>query len=482
MNAAEQPKKNLVRHSMPVNPQKPKSSRGKKIHSPIPKLNRFNPNQEDDEKNSQQIKTPRAKQRNAYTARSPNPRFRNKLPKSSSPIRINSDGIIKEAPITAENAKSRYSSSLTSYELDEIMIYDEIYFLGKKSKKIKPNSTDLNHGYDDANHHYKAVVGDHMAYRFEIKAVLGKGSFGQVLRCFDHKTKTNVAVKVIINTEYMRQQGEIEISILQHLNSIQGHENSSIIQSIDYFIFRNHICVSFEILGKNLFEFSKSLHSHQINNNQIKSIAFDLLSGLSFIHKNYVVHCDLKPENVLMCQNSLNVKIIDFGSSCYIGRQRLQYIQSRFYRAPEVILGIPYGPPMDIWSFACIIGELINGKPLFPGTDEAEQLEMYMEVFGLPPREVIDNCSRKNYFFDNAYTPLVRSQARRKRKVASLTLKDVVKLNDPLLIDLLEKCFVWNQNARITADEALRHPFFTTKEVKSTKSSSQLPSLQNLRQ
>ncbi|KAK8843784.1 hypothetical protein M9Y10_024856 [Tritrichomonas musculus] len=496
MFKVEPPKKHMVRHSIPRNPQKSdepisksKTLRSKKTSSPIPSLTQ---RQEDNYNISHQVKIPKSKQRNAYTARSTNPRFRNKLSKSPSPYRINSDGIIKEAPITPEEAKSRYLSSLTSYELDEIMIYDEIYYLGQKSKKIKPNSTGLNHGYDDDNHHYKAVIGDQLAYRFEIRAVLGKGVYGEVLRCYDHKTKTNVAVKVIINCENMRQQGELEISILQHLNGVAGHENSSVIRSIDYFIFRNHICVSFEILGQNLYEFSKStMHSQPMSSSQIKAIAFDVLNGLAFIHRNYVVHCDLKPENILVASsnsnsnsnsNSLKVKIIDFGSSCYIGRQRQLYIQSRFYRAPEVILGIPYGPPMDVWSCACIIAELMNGgKPLFPGTDEAEQLEMYMEVFGLPPRDVIDASSRKNYFFDNSYTPLVRSQARRKRKVGSLALNEMTKLKDPLLIDLLGKCFVWNQNERITAEEALRHPFFTTREVKSARSTGNIPGLPNLK-
>lgn len=475
-------KQQITRQSMPKSPIRSKSPRAKKAQ-PIPSSNPVVRKPKEEESDTHQVQIPKGKQRiHSYTSRSTNPRFQHKMSKPPSPRRINFDGIIKESPITATEAKLRYSSSLTSYENDEIMIYDEIYFLGQKSKKIKPNSTNPNHGYDDDNHHYKAVIGDHIAYRFEIRSVLGKGAFGQVLRCYDHKAKMNVAIKVVINTETMRQQGETEISILQHLNGILGNENSFIIKSIDYFIFRNHLCVSFEILGQNLYEFSKSLHSQQLSNNQIKSIASDILNGLSFIHRNYVVHCDLKPENILLCSGSNNkVKIIDFGSACYIGRQKQEYIQSRFYRAPEVILGIPYGPPMDIWSFACIIGELITGKPLFPGTDEAEQLEMYMEVFGLPSREIIDFSKRRNYFFDSSYTPLVRSQARRKRKVGSLPFKDIIKSNDPLLIDLLEKCFVWNQNIRITADEALKHPFFTVKEIKSAKSSNQLPGLPALK-
>ena len=489
----EPPKKHFVRHSMPKSspkgektPSKPRSPRNKKVRPPIPTLNICFQGQDENENVQQPIKSPRNKPRNASTARSSNPRFRStktKTRKSPSPHRINSSGIIKNPPITADEAKSQYASALNNYEMDEISIYDEIYYLGQKSKKIKPNTTgSSNHGFDDINHHYKAIVGDQIAYRFEIRAILGKGAFGQVLRCFDHKTKKNVALKLIINTEQMREQGEVEISILQHLNAANGHENSCIIKGLDYFIFRNHICATFEILGQNLYEFSRSMHFKPLTNVQIKSIASDILTGLSFIHNNRVIHCDMKPENVLLYPGSTSkVRIIDFGSSCYIGRQKYEYIQSRFYRAPEVILGLPYGPPMDIWSFGCIIGEMMTGKPLFPGYDEAEQLEMYMEVLGLPPRGMIDECSRKRYFFHNAYRPLVRSQGRRKRRIGSLSLKALTKLKDPMLLDLLSKCFVWNQNARITAEEALKHPFFTAKEIKSARASYQLPGLRNWR-
>ena len=460
--------------------RKPKSPRNKKVHPPIPTLNICFNGEEINENESQQIpKNPRNKRKAPRTGKSTNPRFKNKVRRASPTNKFAPNGIVKDGPISPEKAKELYSSQLNNYELDEILLYDEIFFLGQRTKKLKPNTTGAsNYGYDDVNHHYRAVIGDHIAYRFEVRAVLGKGAFGQVIRCFDHKTKKNIALKMIINTQQMHEQGEIEISLIQHLNSAPGHENSCIIHGLDFFIFRRHICATFEILGQNLYEFSRSMRFRPLTTPQMKSLATDMLKALAFMHQNRIIHCDMKPENVLLCPGStMNCRVIDFGSSCVIGRQKYEYIQSRFYRAPEVILGLPYGPPMDMWSFGCIVAEMMIGHPLFPGDDEAEQLEMYMEVFGLPPRDMIDECSRKRYFFDNNYHPLVRSQARRKRRVGGLSLKALTKLNDPLLLDLLSKCFTWYQNKRITAFEALNHPYFTSREIKSARASYHLPGL-----
>jgi dual specificity tyrosine-phosphorylation-regulated kinase 2/3/4 len=197
----------------------------------------------------------------------------------------------------------------------------------------------------------------------------------------------------------------------------------------------------------------------------MKPTARQILDGLAFCHSHSIVHCDLKPENVLIDVNGFpNVKIIDFGSSCFLGRQRYEYIQSRFYRAPEVILGVKYGPPMDIWSFACIIVEMIIGKPIFPGDNEHDQLDLLMQVFGPVPEQLRERCARKKEFFapDGTFIP---AKGAKSRRPGSLSLEVMTRIADPLLLDLLKKCFEWKQEDRITAQDALKHPWFTVKEV-----------------
>ena len=112
--------------------------------------------------------------------------------------------------------------------------------------------------------------------------------------------------------------------------------------------------------------------------------------ALKYLRENDVIHCDLKPENILLKDPTKSgIKIIDFGSSCFQDERVYTYIQSRFYRAPEIILGIPYTCSIDMWSFGCIMAEFCIGFPLFPGEDEMEQLAMMMEVCGVPGPSVL---------------------------------------------------------------------------------------------
>ena len=108
------------------------------------------------------------------------------------------------------------------------------------------------------------------------------------------------------------------------------------------------------------------------------------------LKEHFIVHCDLKPENIIVSdsQKSL-IKLIDFGSSCFEKDQIYTYIQSRFYRAPEIMLGIRYTTAIDIWSLGCILAELFTGFPIFPGESEPEQMSLIMEVLGIPPPELI---------------------------------------------------------------------------------------------
>jgi len=114
------------------------------------------------------------------------------------------------------------------------------------------------------------------------------------------------------------------------------------------------------------------------------------LIALYFMKEHSIVHCDMKPENILLRKiNKSGIKIIDFGSGCFENEKIYTYIQSRFYRAPEIVLGIPYTPAIDMWSFGCILFELFIGYPLFPGENEQEHMAMMMEVKGVPPRSVL---------------------------------------------------------------------------------------------
>ena len=376
--------------------------------------------------------------------------------------------IVKDAPIGPEEAKEKYGALLNSYEMEEIMQYPEIYYVGSLSKKVKlNNSPAANYGFDLSNHHYRANTGDHIAYRYEIRSILGKGAFGQVLRCFDHKTKEQVALKIIVNAKEIEKQAKAETEILRLLNEDDKDGSSHIVKIIDSFMFRTHVCAIFEVLGQNLYEFSKANMFRPFPMRHVKVIMKQVLIALSFIHKHGIVHCDMKPENVLLVPGSnTQVRVIDLGSACRVGQKHFDYIQSRFYRAPEVMLGIKYGPPMDIWSVGCIIGEMVSGRPIFCGDSEGHQMQILISALGMPPAELIAAAPRKSTFFDADGNP---KAVGKRKKLPPTTLAKVVRSNDHDLLDLLTKCFIWDQHKRITADEALRHPFFEIKETSEQK-------------
>ncbi|GIY46287.1 dual specificity tyrosine-phosphorylation-regulated kinase 2 [Caerostris extrusa] len=126
-------------------------------------------------------------------------------------------------------------------------------------------------------------------------------------------------------------------------------------------------------------------------------------------------------ENILLkSRGSSSIKVIDFGSSCFSHQRVYTYIQSRFYRSPEVILGLPYGPPIDMWSLGCILAELYTGYPLFPGENEADQLACIMEIFGPPPASVLEAASRRRLFFDSKGVPRTLTNSKGKKKKAML--------------------------------------------------------------
>jgi len=138
------------------------------------------------------------------------------------------------------------------------------------------------------------------------------------------------------------------------------------------------------------------------------------------------------------------------------------YIQSRFYRSPEVILGSSYGLGIDMWSLGCILAELWTGYPLFPGENEQEQLACIMEIFGPPDRHLVERCTRKKLFFDSMGKPRVTVSSKgRRRRPSSRTLQQALKADDEAFVDFVARCLRWDPERRLKPHEAVCHPFVT---------------------
>ncbi|KAK6531558.1 dual-specificity tyrosine-(Y)-phosphorylation regulated kinase [Arthrobotrys megalospora] len=367
-------------------------------------------------------------------------------------------------------------SNLNVFEKGEVQDYKDVYFTGsvdarKVVGELNGGPTVCNFGYDDERGDYTIIIGDHLAYRYEIIDVLGKGSFGQVVRCIDHKTGGLVAVKIIRNKKRFHQQALVEVNILQKLREWDPGDQHSLVKFTQSFYFRGHLCISTELLGMNLYEFIKSNDFRGFSLRLIRRFTKQLLSSLVLLKGHRVIHCDLKPENILLAHPmQSDIKVIDFGSSCLEHEKVYTYIQSRFYRSPEVILGMTYGLPIDMWSLGCILAELFTGYPIFPGENEQEQLACIMEVFGPPEKHLIEKSSRKKLFFDSFGKPrMIVSSKGRRRRPSSKTLQQAIKCDDEAFLDFLAGCLRWDPDKRMKPEEAIQHEFITGRKTQKSR-------------
>ncbi|MEQ2199879.1 Dual specificity tyrosine-phosphorylation-regulated kinase 2 [Xenoophorus captivus] len=425
---------------------------------------------------------------------------------SSATSNKSADGKPKSNPMTPELAMKQFMSKLSSFEHHEVFNYPEVYFVGQNAKKRSGVLGGANNGgYDDDQGSYIQVPHDHISYRYEVLKVIGKGSFGQVrpqllpeqvpllvlglmcpvllficavVKAFDHKTQTHVALKMVRNEKRFHRQAAEEIRILEHLRKQDKDSSMNVIHMLEHFTFRNHICMTFELLSMNLYELIKKNKFQGFSLPLVRKFAHSILQCLDALYKNRIIHCDLKPENILLKQQGRSgIKVIDFGSSCYEHQRVYTYIQSRFYRAPEVILGSRYGMPIDMWSLGCILAELLTGYPLLPGEDEADQLACIIELLGMPSPKLLDASKRaKNFVSSKGYpryctvttmpdSTVVLNGGRSRRGKArgppgskdwSAALKGC---DDPLFLDFLKQCLEWDPVLRMTPSQALRHPW-----------------------
>ena len=186
-------------------------------------------------------------------------------------------------------------------------------------------------------------MGEQLGYRYLIEKIIDAGAFGQVVRCIDMKLGGKiVAVKISKNKKQETDNASVEAKLLHRILG-KDPDKYGIVKMFESFYFRRHYIIVFELLGMNLYKYIKQPGFRGMNKDLLRIVAIQLIYGLLHLTKIKIIHCDLKPENILFTDdNHTAVKIIDFGSACTEFKSGFVYVQSRFYRCPEVVLGLPY--------------------------------------------------------------------------------------------------------------------------------------------
>eukprot|EP01017_Pseudomicrothorax_dubius_P016776 TRINITY_DN1898_c0_g1_i1.p1 TRINITY_DN1898_c0_g1~~TRINITY_DN1898_c0_g1_i1.p1 ORF type:complete len:404 (-),score=59.67 TRINITY_DN1898_c0_g1_i1:58-1269(-) len=279
-----------------------------------------------------------------------------------------------------------------------------------------------------------------------------------------HKTGETLAIKIIRNKEKFHRQAKIELNILKYVKDNDPDDASNMIMMRESFIFRGHMCITFELLSTNLYDFLKANRFRGLSLGLVRRIGIQILQALVFLKKHRIVHCDLKPENILLkSPDRSGVKVVDLGSSCFENEKLYTYIQSRYYRSPEVILGFSYDMAIDVWSFGCIMFELSTGFPLFPGESEKDQLQRIMEVLGRPDDHVINTSPRRANFFDENNQPILTQDRKgRMHYPGTKNLEELMQCEDPLFVDFVRRCLTWYPSRRLTPEQGLLHEWIVS--------------------
>ncbi|XP_029363959.1 homeodomain-interacting protein kinase 2-like [Echeneis naucrates] len=268
--------------------------------------------------------------------------------------------------------------------------------------------------------------------RYQVQSILGEGTFGKVAKCTKVDDSKTVAIKMVKKRNDQAEKANAEVVILEKLKSLNA-DKCNIVQWYQVFNNNGYICLEFELLDKSLFDFMKERFFRPLFLSEIRPIIKQLANALEHLKSIRLIHADLKLENVMLVnhtQQPYRVKVIDFGLACEASNAKVcSYIQSRPYRFPEIILGLPFTEAIDMWSLGCIAAALYIGTLLYPGNSSYDVLRLIKT----------DNYADK-----------------------AAEMADVL-----MFVDMLKGMLHLDAAKRITPRQVLDHPFLSMRHIDS---------------
>ncbi|KAG6483412.1 hypothetical protein ZIOFF_060057 [Zingiber officinale] len=404
----------------------------------------------------------------------------------SSPVRSSRDGKTSDA-IRSQNSSASSASDYgydetnnirkRHYEANEIKEEDpgaaledeEVAALQEQLRQIKAQEEEFETFYLKIDKNFHVVLNSVIAGRYHVTEYLGSAAFSKAIQAHDLHTGMDVCVKIIKNNKDFFDQSLDEIKLLKFVNKHDPADKYHILRLYDYFYYQEHLLIVCELLKANLYEFHKfnreSGGEVYFTMPRLQSITIQCLEALQFLHGLGLIHCDLKPENILVKSYSrCEVKVIDLGSSCFETDNLCSYVQSRSYRAPEVILGLPYDKKIDIWSLGCILAELCTGNVLFQNDSPATLLARVIGIIGPIDQGMLAKGHDTYKYFTKNHMLYEKNQETNRLEYLipkKTSLRHRLPMGDQGFIDFVAHLLEVNPRKRSSASEALNHPWLS---------------------
>ncbi|KAL0238813.1 hypothetical protein PCE1_004504 [Barthelona sp. PCE] len=273
---------------------------------------------------------------------------------------------------------------------------------------------------------------------YEPLGCIGEGAYGVVIKARKRSTGETVAIKRLRDTE---EDEKSRKAIHREIRMLHTLRFPYIVELLEVFRRKKKVYLVFEYCPKTLLQIiEKSDNGMAVD--EIKMFTHQLLLALDHMHKNHAIHRDVKPENCLLGLDG-KLRLCDFGFARKDAKNMTEYVSTRWYRAPELLLNKEYSACVDIWAVGCLVAEMLTGEPLFPGDSDIDMLYLIQGTLGSLPREVYGDAGRAKFSMDT------RSSIRMK-----------FRHYPPDVVDLLLCCLHLDSRRRPTAQQALHHPFF----------------------
>ncbi|XP_010540010.1 PREDICTED: cyclin-dependent kinase D-3-like [Tarenaya hassleriana] len=287
-----------------------------------------------------------------------------------------------------------------------------------------------------------------VADRYLKREILGQGTYGVVYKATDTKTELTVAIKKI---RLGKQKEGVNFTALREIKLLKELKHPNIVELIDAFPHKENLHLVFEFMETDLEAVIRDSNLF-LSPADIKSYFQMTLKGLAHCHKKWVLHRDMKPNNLLIGSNG-QLKLADFGLARIYGSPNPRFthqVFARWYRAPELLFGAKqYGPAVDVWAAGCIFVELLLRRPFLQGNSDIDQLSKIFAAFGTPKVDQWPDMKYLPDYVEYQYVP-------------APSLRSLFPMISDDALDLLSKMFTYDPKARISVQQALEHRYFTS--------------------